>query len=166
MSLRLMKIFVVSAIAAWGLLDGIGNIIVYDTWVQIVGFVLRLEDELFNGELSPRAVTNPILPHIGYAFIYLSKITAGILCTKSALALWQARNESAEEFNSAKYWFYVGCGLVMFMLIFGFVVMKGAVFNTGLQPSAFTVMVFEFVTLFLAMLGASLIYVSIPEPKD
>lgn len=165
MSVRIIKILLVASVAAWGLLDGIGNIVVYDTWVKIVAFVLALENTMIDGELSARAITNPVLPHIGYAFIYLSKITAGILCSVSAFKLWQARNETSEIFQDAKSHFYMGCGIVMFMLIFGFIVLKGTVFNTGLEPSEFTMAVYNFVTLYLAMLVATLIYVSLPEPK-
>lgn|GEM_PF-2940755 len=161
-NLRTMQVVIVAAMASWGIMDGIGNLIVYDTWVKIVAFVLTLEETMVNGAPHPRAIYNPVLPHIGYAFIYLSKLTGGVLCVMGAVKMWKSRLEVAEVFNAAKEKFYMGIGFFLFMLIFGFVTLKGGMFNTGDMPSDFTLMVFDFVTLFLAMCGAATIFVSIP----
>lgn len=166
-NLRTMQIVIVASMAFWGIGDGLGNIVVYDTWVKIVAYVLTLEDTMIDGMPHPRAIHNEVLPHIGYAFIYLSKLTAGVLCTISAIKLWKARGATAAVFNEAKDKFYVGVGFILFMLIFGFISLKGGVFNTGAMPSDFTLMVFDFVTMFLAMCCAALLFVALPtdEPK-
>jgi len=55
-NLRTMQVVIVAAMASWGIMDGIGNLIVYDTWVKIVAFVLTLEETMVNGAPHPRAI--------------------------------------------------------------------------------------------------------------
>lgn len=161
-----MQVAIVASMAFWGIMDGIGNLIVYDTWVKIVAYVLTLEELMVNGEPHPRAIYNPVLPHLGYAFIYLSKMIGGVFCVMSGIAMWKARSEVYEVFNAAKEKFYIGIGFFLFMLIFGFISLKGGMFNTGEMPSDFTLMVFDFVTMFLAMCAAAVVFVAVPtQPK-
>jgi len=166
LNLRTMQVLIVISMAFWGIMDGIGNLIVYDTWVKIVAYVLSLEGLMVDGMPHPRAMTNPVLPHIGYAFIYLSKMIGGVFCVMAAIKMWKARSEVYSVFNAAKEKFYVGIGFFLFMLIFGFISLKGGMFNTGEMPSDFTLMVFDFVTMFLSMCAAATIFVYLPTEDN
>lgn len=161
-----MQVVTVASLAFWALMDGVGNLVGYELWVKVVAFVMALEELMVNGEPHPRAILNPVLPHIAYAFIYVSKFSGGILCVMSGIQMWKLRHEVEEVYNAAKEKFFVGAGIIVFMLTFGFISMKGGLFNTGQMPSEFTLQVFDFVTMYLAMCGASILYVALPtQPK-
>lgn len=164
MSLRVMKILIVISIAAWGLVNGVGNIMFYGEWIDIVGYVLAIENVQYDGQPSGRAITSPIAAVIGYAFIYLPKFATGFLCALAAYRLWQTRNATAEIFDQAKYWFYVGCGISMFMLIFGFLVLAGGMFSTGGTPSELSQGFHSFVSVYMTSIGFALLFVALPEP--
>lgn len=165
-NLRTMQIVIVASLAFWALMDGLGNLIVYDLWVNTVAYVLSLEELMVNGEPHPRAIYNPVLPHIAYSFIYLSKFSGGVLCVMSGIKMWKVRREVEKVFNAAKKKFFIGASIFVFMLTFGFISMKGGVFNTGQMPSEFTLQVFDFVTLYMAMCFAAMIYVALPASQS
>ena len=162
MAVRIIKILLVASIAAWGLVNGVGNLLYYDYWLNIVGFVMSVEN--VESEAA-RAITNPLLHSIGYAFIYLPKFATGIFCGWGAYDLWRARRATAEIFEKAKYRFYIGTGISIFMLIFGFLVMAGAFFNPGVMPSVFAQTFLSGVSVYLISIGVALLYVAIPEEK-
>ena len=87
------------------------------------------------------------------------------MCVMSGIKMWKARREVEAVFNAAKEKFFIGAGLIIFMLIFGFITMKGGVFNTGQMPSEFTMQVFDFVTMFVAMCAVAMMYVAIPTEQ-
>lgn len=165
MNLRILKILLVFSVAAWGIFNGIGNLMFYDEWVKIVGYVMLVENTQYNGEPSSRAITFPIFYVIAYAFIYLSKFATGIFCGWGAVDLWKVRSASAGTFNNAKSRFYFGCGVTFFMLIFGFLVMAGSFFATGGAPSELSQGFHSFVTVYMVCIGFALLFVAIPEQE-
>lgn len=166
MALRIIKILLVLSIAAWALVNAVGNIMFYDEWVKIVAYVMAVENVQYDGHLSARAMNAPILHHIGYAFIYLPKLITGILCLLGAADLWKARRDVAIAFDRAKYRFYLGCGVSMFSLIFGFLVVAGAMFSPGGKPSELVQGFHSFVSVYMVSIGMALLFVAIPEPKE
>ncbi|HSX86240.1 MAG TPA: DUF2165 family protein [Cellvibrio sp.] len=166
MTLRIMKILLVVSIAAWGFVNGVGNIMFYDQWIDVVGHVMAIENIEYDGQLSGRAITHPAFHTIGYAFIYLSKFATGIVCALGAYDLWRARRAAAVQFNKAKNRFYIGCGISMFMLIFGFLVLAGSFFSTGQAPSELAQGFHSFVSVYMVCIGFALLYVAIPDMDD
>lgn len=166
MSLRIIKILLVLSIAAWGLVNAVGNIMFYDEWITIVAHVMAVENVQYDGQPSNRAMNVPILHTIGYAFIYVPKLITGILCLVAAADLWKVRRESAIVFDRAKYRFYLGCGVSMFMLIFGFLVVAGAMFSPGGKPSELVQGFHSFVSVYMVSIGMALLFVAMPEPRE
>jgi predicted small integral membrane protein len=162
MSLRIIKILLVVSIAAWALINAIGNLMFYNYWLNVVGLVMAVENVPSE---AGRAITSPLLHTIGYAFIYLPKFAAGIFCGWGAYDMWRVRNEPAEHFEKAKYRFYIGCGIAMIMLIFGFEVLAGAFFSPGGTPSELAKTFHSFVSVYLISIGVAFIFVATPEPK-
>ncbi|HEY8940758.1 MAG TPA: DUF2165 family protein [Cellvibrio sp.] len=166
MALRIIKILLVFSIAAWALVNAVGNIMFYDEWIKIVAHVMAVENVQYDGHPSGRAMNSPVLHTIGYAFIYLPKFITGILCLIAVNALWKARRDTAINFEKAKYYFYVGCGVSIFSLIFGFLVVAGAMFSPGGKPSELVQGFHSFVSVYVVSIGMALLFVAIPEPKE
>lgn len=164
MALRIVKILLVFSVAAWGLVNTVGNIMFYDEWIKVVAHVMAVEGVEYSGQHSARAMNVPVLHHIGYAFIYLPKLITGILCLMAALEMWKARHLTASVFDQAKTRFYIGCGISMFMLFFGFLVVAGGMFSPGGAPSELVQGFHTFVSVYMVSIGMSLLFVAIPEP--
>ena len=157
--MRMIKILLSFAVAAWGFATGIINLVEYHSGLGAVAAVLTLE-----GNESVRAITSPFVHHLAYAFIYLGKFTTGVLCLRGTLDLWQARSSSPDDFHSAKKRTVLGCGVAIFFLFFGFFVMAGAVFNPAVgPPSALSIGFHQFALFFIAAIGLISLYISARE---
>ena len=117
-----------ASIALWGLLSGIANLMAYGDGYSSVEFVLSMKGAKGAPGLW-RAIENPIFIHIGFAFIWASKLATGLLCSFSTVHLWKNRNRKATVFNNAKTYGIAGAAISMFMLFFGFVVISGSYFE-------------------------------------
>ena len=121
MILRLIKIMLLAAVAAWALIGGLFNILL---WGETLGSVSAATSmvTIEGGPEKWQAVSNPALSWLGAVFIAGSKIAAGVLIIRGILQMWGARNEPAEAFAEAKKMAIAGCGVAMFMLFAGFIV--------------------------------------------
>ena len=151
-----------ASIALWGLLGGIANLMAYQDGYSAVAFTFSME----GAENAPgmwRVVHNPLLIHIGFAFIWLSKFATGLLCSISVVQLWNARNTTAEAFNEAKTIGLVGICISMFMLFFGFVVISGSYFELwrDLETMGYEAHVYAFI--YFGFIGILALFIAQPE---
>ena len=151
-----------ASIALWGLLGGIANLMAYQDGYNSVAFTFSME----GAKDAPgmwRAVYDPLLIHIGFAFIWVSKFATGLLCSISALQLWNARNTTAEAFNAAKTIGLVGACISMFMLFFGFVVISGTYFELwrDLETMGYEAHVYAFI--YFGFIGILALFIAQPE---
>ncbi len=157
MTIRITKILLSLAAAAWGLIGGLRNLYDYENAIGLTAFLLSVE-----GQESMRAIAIPLFTHVSYAFVWGSKFATGILCSLGALELWKSRSGSSSEFCASKEKVYLGIGIAIFMLFFGFMVMLGAVFApfeiTDLRTSYF-----QYATFQLVGLGMVMIFLALPE---
>ncbi len=162
MVLRLVKILLVFSIAAWALVNVVGNLMFYSDWVEVVAHVMAVENVQYDGQPSGRAMNSPILHHLGYATIYVPKLITGVLCLVAVFAMWKAKSATALVFDRAKYYFYVGCGVSIFMLVFGFLVVAGGMFSPGGKPSELVQGFHTFVSVYLVAIGVAILFVALP----
>lgn len=157
MATRIVKIFLAFAAAAWALVGGIRNLTDYSGGVEFAAFLLSVE-----GTDSLMALTHPMFAHISYAFVWLSKFVTAILCALGAVALWQSRSRAPADFSNAKEKVYLGIGIAIFMLFFGFMVVVGAMFAPS-QISEVKTLYFEYTTFQLVGLGMIMLFLNLPE---
>lgn len=131
--LRTSKILLILAVAVWGYLGAMHNLMDWSGTLGAVGAVTSMAT-IEGGPDSWQAISNPILSWAGALFICLSKLAAALLCTVGAFAMWQARNESEMAFAQAKRAALAGCGLAMFMLFMGFIVIADGFFELWRSP--------------------------------
>ncbi|MGI9293012.1 MAG: DUF2165 family protein [Pseudomonadales bacterium] len=130
--IRIIKVVLMFSIAAWGVVGGFTNLIDYQGGVGVVALVLSMDLVMETEGMGPtpaawRAITSPVIAHIGFFFIWASKLATGVLCAISAGRLWM--NRAGKQFNDAKQLGLAGAGVSLFMLFFGFVTMSGTYFE-------------------------------------
>ena len=134
MMLRITKIALVLSIAMWALLGALGNIV---DWAGTTGAVAATTS-MSTFDLVPastRATSNPLVVLLGALFITLLKISTGALCLFGAWKMWAARAADAAAFARAKTFALTGCGVAMFMLFAGWIVIAETWFELWRSPA-------------------------------
>jgi len=121
MMLRMVKILLIVSVAMWATLGVFGN---FNDWSGTTGAVgAATSMSTFEGGTEDwRATTNPVLIMVGAIFIILFKLGTALLCFVGAWHMWSARAANQATFNSAKSYALAGCGVAMFMLFTGWIV--------------------------------------------
>lgn len=134
MMLRIIKILLILSIATWALLGALGNVV---DWGGTTGSV-EATTSMSTFDAAPtsgRATSNPAIVLLGALFITLLKIATGALCLFGALRMWSARSADVATFARAKTFALTGCGVAMFMLFAGWIVIAETWFELWRSPS-------------------------------
>lgn len=129
MLVRAAKVLLVLMIGLFSLLVGVDNIVDYGTNLAFVQHVMSMDTVFPSSTLTWRAITSPVLQHLGYALIIAAEILAGVLCIAGARRLWLARHGSAREFNGAKDVAVAGLVTGFSLWFFGFMTVGGEWFQ-------------------------------------
>jgi predicted small integral membrane protein len=84
---------------------------------------------------SGRATSNPAVVLLGAVLITLFKIATGVLCLLGAWQMWSARATDATTFAKAKTCALTGCGVAMFMLFAGWIVIAETWYELWRSPA-------------------------------
>ena len=155
--LRNMKILLALAVALWGLLGAIGNLSDYERGAGMVEDVVSMKTlppKMFPDET---AEPSPMLITLGFAFIWGLKLLGGLFCLLGAFRMWMSRKAASEIFSNAKRWAVSGCGIMLFMLFFGFSLVAVGPFKLYLSPMISTV---ELAALFAAQIGLIMVFLN------
>ncbi|MEZ5922658.1 MAG: DUF2165 domain-containing protein [Parvularculaceae bacterium] len=118
--LRIIKILLVLSVGAWALAGAFGNVIDWDGTTGAVRAATSMST--FEGGGDWRATTNPAVVTAGALYILLLKLSTGFLCLAGAMRMLSARTRDAAAFQNAKSLALTGCGVAMFMLFTGWIV--------------------------------------------
>jgi predicted small integral membrane protein len=155
--LRHIKILLAAMVAAFLLLGAFFNVI---DWGGTTGAVaVTTSMATFEGrEDAFQATTSPVLMWLGSLFILSLKIASGTICALGVLKMWKARKADAASFTTAKAMALSGCGLAIFMLFAGWIViaetwyemwrsdvMRGPVLETAFRYAGFIGLIALFV---------------------
>ncbi len=156
--MRLAKIALVAAVAAFATLVAFDNITDYGTNFVFVQHVLSMDSLLPGSTIGYRAITSPALHHAAYALIIAAEAGTALLCWIGAVALMRQLRAPAAAFNRAKPWAVAGLTLGFLTWEFGFMTVGGEWFGMWMSkqwngvPSAFRfVMVIAAVLILVAM---------------
>lgn len=152
---RYTKILLALAVALWGLLGTLGNFAHYHEGMESVKAVMSMdtlpETAVPEGPKEPGA----LMVMLGYTFIWGLKLLGGALCLVGAVRMWATRNRDAVAFAHAKRWAIAGCGILLFMLFFGFSLVAAGLFLLHLSPLILSV---QLAALFAAQIGIVMIF--------
>jgi predicted small integral membrane protein len=127
--LRLIKIVFVSLIALLCLAYAGQNVANLDAAYQSFVYVMGHHDHTVYGASFMPAITSPVLIWSALIVVVTSEFLAGLLAAKGAASMWSARNAPAIEFNQAKKYALLGCGLGIVVWLGFFGIFGGAFFQ-------------------------------------
>jgi predicted small integral membrane protein len=115
--IRLAKVVMIAALAAFAFLVTYDNIIDYGSNYQFVQHVLSMDTTFPDNTLKSRAITDPRLWQAAYAAIIGAEGVTCLLLAIGALALLARLRAGAEAFNRAKVWAVAGLTLGRLRLV-------------------------------------------------
>lgn len=157
---RLAKVAIVAALAAYALLVAYDNVVDYGSNYAFVRHVLSMDTTFPNNALMHRAITDETVWRLAYAAIIVTEWATGLLLAIGALALLGRLRASAQAFNRAKVWAVAGLALGFGLWFFGFMVVAGEYFVMW-QSKAWNGQDAAF-RIATEMLGA-LIFIALPD---
>jgi predicted small integral membrane protein len=125
LAVRLAKIVLVGALAAFAFVVTYDNIVDYTSNYEFVRHVLSMDTTFPDNALIHRAITDPRLWTAAYIVIIATEGLTGLLLTAGALALLALINAPAVAFNRAKVWTVAGLTVGLGLWFFGFLVVAG-----------------------------------------
>ena len=125
---RLAKVVLVAAVAAFALIVAYDNIVDYGSNYEFVRHVLSMDTTFPNNALIGRAIVNPRVWTAAYVTIIAVEGLTALLLFVGARALLTRLKSPAGEFNRAKGWAVAGLTLGFGLWFFGFLVVAGEYF--------------------------------------
>ena len=157
---RITKITMVAALAAFAFIVAYDNVVDYGSNYEFVKHVLSMDTTYSANNLKYRAISNETIWHATYALIIAVEAVTGLLLTFGALALLSRLKSSAAIFNRTKVWAVAGLAVGFSLWFIGFLVIAGEYFAMWQskiwngQEAAFRI---------TAVILGVLIYISLPD---
>lgn len=128
MIIRLAKIVMTAALAAFAFIVTYDNLVDYGSNYEFVKHVLSMDTTFPGNALMGRAITDPRLWALAYAGIILAEgLTSVLLLCGAVVMLFAVRGTSA-NFQRSKAWVVAGVTLGFLVWFFGFMVIGGEYF--------------------------------------
>jgi predicted small integral membrane protein len=119
---RLAKIAMTAALAAFAFIVTYDNIVDYGTNYEFVKHVLSMDTTFPGNKLMGRAITDPTLWAFAYAAIIAAEGVVSVLLAIASLAMLFALRAPAAAFQHAKGWMVAGATMGFMVWFFGFIV--------------------------------------------
>ena len=158
--IRIAKITMIAALAAYALIVAYDNIVDYGSNYEFVSHVLSMDTTFEGNQLKHRAISNETMWRAAYVMIIAVEGLTGLLLGLGALALVRRLRAPADIFNKAKVWSVAGLVVGFGLWFGGFLVIAGEYFAMWQskvwngQEAAFRI---------TAVILGVLIYVSLPD---
>jgi predicted small integral membrane protein len=125
---RLSKITMMAALAAFAFIVTYDNLIDYGSNYEFVKHVLSMDTTFPGNKLMGRAITEPKLWALAYGGIIAAEGVTFLLLAMGAVAMALAMRAPAAGFHRAKVWVVAGVTLGFLVWFFGFMVVGGEYF--------------------------------------
>ena len=129
MAIRYLKITLVVIISLLCLVYASQNVANLDAAFQAFAYVTGMTDHAVYSATFGAAIHNSTLVWAALSIVIACEYAAGLLAAKGAWDLWAARKAPAAQFNSAKTFALLGCGMGMIVWFGFFGVIAGAYFQ-------------------------------------
>lgn len=128
LTVRLAKIAMTAALAAFAFIVTYDNIVDYGTNYEFVKHVLSMDTTFPGNKLMGRAITDPRLWTLAYAAIIAAEGIVFLLLAIATAAMLLALRAPAARFQRAKSWMVAGAAFGFMVWFFGFMVVAGEYF--------------------------------------
>jgi predicted small integral membrane protein len=125
---RLAKVAMTAALAAFAFIVTYDNIVDYGTNYEFVKHVLSMDTTFPGNALMGRAITDPRIWAIGYGAVIAAEGVVFILLAVATFSMLMALRAPAASFQRAKVWLVVGVTAGFMVWFFGFMVVAGEYF--------------------------------------
>jgi predicted small integral membrane protein len=125
---RLAKVAMTAALAAFAFIVTYDNIVDYGTNYEFVKHVLSMDTTFPGNKLTGRAITDPRLWTLGYVGIIAAEGVVFLLLAVATFAMLMALRAPAASFQRAKTWLVAGATMGFMVWFFGFMVVGGEYF--------------------------------------
>lgn len=129
MAIRLLKIVFVAFISLLCLFYAAQNVANLDACYQAFAYVMGAADHQVYPDSFFPAIHSPAATWLVLVLVVSLEFAAGLLAAKGAWDLWRARKAPAADFNGAKTYAIVGCGIGIVVWLGFFAVFGGALFQ-------------------------------------
>jgi len=126
--IRLAKVAVTAALAAYAFMVAYNNIVDYGSNYEFVRHVLSMDTTFPGNALMHRAISNETAWRWAYGAIIATEALTALLLALGALMLLIRLRASAAVFNRAKVWAVAGLTVGFGLWFFGFMVAAGEYF--------------------------------------
>ena len=131
---RIIKIMLMLSVALFGAVGFMSNMLDFAPGHEQVRTVLSMEGAAETPGMEWRRVTSPLVVNLGFALIYLTKLTVAILCLYCSVQMFRHRNADAATFDAAKRWGMLACGIAVVAFFIGFIVIAENFFEYWRVP--------------------------------
>jgi predicted small integral membrane protein len=128
LTVRLAKVAMTAALAAFAFIVTYDNIVDYGTNYAFVKHVLSMDTTFPGNTLMGRAITDPRLWTLGYAAIIAAEGVVFVLLAAATVFMLLALRAPAARFRRAKSWMVAGAAVGFMVWFFGFMVVAGEYF--------------------------------------
>ena len=111
--IRLLKICLITFVALFCLMHAGQNVVNLNPAFNFVADIVSMGNQVVYPASFGPAVDSPTLVWFLLLVIIALQITAGLFAAKGTMDLWAARNASAADFNNAKTFAVLGCGIAV-----------------------------------------------------
>ena len=125
---RLAKIAMTAALAAFAFIVTYDNLIDYGSNYEFVKHVLSMDTTFPGNKLMDRAITDPRIWTLAYAAIIAAEGLTFLLLLAATIAMLLALRAPPAGFQRAKVWLVAGATLGFGVWFFGFMVVGGEFF--------------------------------------
>ena len=159
--LRLLKAVLVAAVAVWAAVSLLNNLMNWSATLDAV----RATTSMATFDAGPgswQATSNPIIVWLGALFIAGAKLVSAALCGVGALGMWRARTAQDQGYVASRRTALIGCGVALFMLFMGFIVIAEVWFGLW-QSESLREPVLESAMRYAASIALIALFVASPE---
>ncbi len=129
MAIRYLKTVLVAFVSLLCLMYAMQNLVNLSAAYTFVANAVSMQDHAAYPSAFGPAIHSPVLIWAALAVIVLGEFAAGLLAAKGSWDLWVARRAPTVEFNSAKTFAVLGCGIALIVWFGMFTVVGGAYFQ-------------------------------------
>jgi predicted small integral membrane protein len=112
--MKLIKIFLASAVGVMLLLAAVNNVIMYQGGIGVVGGAAGMETTFQDPLAMWRAISSPALIWVLFASIVVGELVAGLVCARGALSMWLGR-DNPDAYEAGKRQATIGLGIAAAM---------------------------------------------------
>ncbi|PQA87231.1 DUF2165 family protein [Hyphococcus luteus] len=159
--IRYLKIILVVFVGLQGLIYFIANAVNFEYALAAVGAVLSQQDSPAYQNLIAPPIVNPLLVKLALVTIMTGELFVGVLSFIGAFNMLGAAGKPAHDFEAAKKFAILGCGMALIVWFGGFTVIGAALFQ--MWQGQVGVSSFEGAHMYLMPSGIVMLFVAMKD---